>query len=256
MVGLERLGFHTAYAGRFGSDEAGKFVLQSLAEEGVDISYAEQAECPTQVGFIVIDESTGERTVLWHRDDRLAYSAADAPLAMVRRARILHMTGHDTAACIAMAREAKKTGVVVSADIDYAFDGIDELLPLVDLLTVANAFLEKLTGSDNAKQALSDIVSKYGSKVAGVTLGKSGSLFFIGFAFFETPRIDFPRGCTDTTGAGDAFRSGLLYGLLSNESIENSTRMANAVAALKCRGVGARSSLPNKRELTELMNQE
>src|SRR4051794_26721720 len=61
LAGLARLGCHTAYAGRFGSDEAGTFGIESLAAEGVDISYATRAECATQVGFILIDESTGER---------------------------------------------------------------------------------------------------------------------------------------------------------------------------------------------------
>jgi sugar/nucleoside kinase (ribokinase family) len=250
LVGLERLGFRTAYAGRFGSDESGSFGLESLKNEGVDISYAERAECPTQVGFILIDESTGERTVLWHRDERLAYTATDAPLTLAGRARILHMTAHDTGACVAMAKAAREAGVIVSLDVDRVFDGVNDLLPLVDILTTTSEFVENMAGSPDSQRSLADIAAKFGCGVVGVTLGRDGSLIYSAGVFIETRGFDVPGGCKDTTGAGDAFRAGLLYGVLTGESIETSARIANAVAALKCRGTGARSALPDKQELT------
>ncbi|MFL6373079.1 MAG: carbohydrate kinase family protein, partial [Pyrinomonadaceae bacterium] len=129
LVALQRLGLHTAYAGRFGRDEAGKVGLQSLIDEGVDVEYAQFAEdAQTQVGFIFVDEKTGERTIAWKRDDTLRYSADEAPVDLARSAKILHMTPHDGEAVIAMARAACETGAVVSIDIDNLFDGFEELL--------------------------------------------------------------------------------------------------------------------------------
>jgi sulfofructose kinase len=63
-----------------------------------------------------------------------------------------------------------------------------------------------------------------------------------------------PGGCRDTTGAGDAFHAGFIYGMLRGEEIEASVRLANATASLKCRALGARTSLPTQSELTEFLS--
>ena len=69
MVGLQRLGMKTAYAGRFGSDFEGKFGLRTLVDEGVDLEYAEVIEgARNQIAFIIIDKRNGERTIIWDRD--------------------------------------------------------------------------------------------------------------------------------------------------------------------------------------------
>ena len=97
------------------------------------------------------------------------------------------------------------------------------------------------------------IFLRFGCPIVGVTLGEAGSLLLCDGEFIETPGFAVPGGCRDTTGAGDAFRVGLLYGLLKGESIEESARLANAVAALKCRQVGARTALPDESELRSLL---
>ena len=94
------------------------------------------------------------------------------------------------------------------------------------------------------RAALRELQSRFGSAIVGITLGEKGSILLCGDTFIETPGFAVPGGCKDTTGAGDSFRVGLLYGMIRGESIEESARMANAVAALKCRAVGARTALP------------
>lgn len=256
MAGLQRLGLRTAYAGRFGTDSAGDYGLQTLRDEGVDTTYAEQIEgAKTQIAFIVIDERSGERTVIWQRDANLAYTAGEAPLDAVDRTRVLHITPHDVQACIAMAKRAREKGVIVSIDIDRVFDGVAELLPLVDILIASSELPARLTGDPDHRTSLRELAANFGSKVTGVTLGEEGSLLLCGDEFVETRGFAVPGGCKDTTGAGDAFRVGLLYGLIKGEPVDASARMANAVAALKCRAVGARTSLPVQKELDDLIAQ-
>ncbi len=253
-VGLQRLGACTAYIGRFGDDNEGDFGLRSLSDEGVDVSFAEQIEgARTQIAFIVIDERSGERTIIWKRDKKLAYTKEDAPTEIATRGKILHFTPHDARACLAMAREAKKAGAIVSIDIDNIFDGIEEVLPLVDIFVSSAEFPERLVGINDKKTALSEIKSRYGCAIVGMTLGETGSLLLCENEFIRTDRFEVPNGCKDTTGAGDSFRVGLLYGVLQGATVEESARMANAVAALKCRAVGARTALPNETELFNLL---
>lgn len=254
MVGLQRLDLKTAYIGRVGGDREGEFGLQSLREAGVDISFAERIELArTQIAFIVIDERSGERTVIWHRDKLLAYTANDAPLEAAALGKILHCTPHDARACLLMARRAREKGTIVSCDVDNLFDGIEELLPHVDVLISSIELPERLVGIADKKTALREIKARFGCRVVGMTLGEKGSLILCENEFIETTGYAVPNGCQDTTGAGDAFRVGLLYGLLRGESVETAARMANAVAALKCRQLGARTALPNRAELSALL---
>lgn len=252
MVGLRRLEMKTAYIGRFGKDSAGDFGLQTLRDENVNVEHAEQIEnAITQVGFILIDEKTGERTVIWKRDEKLGYRPEEVPLEIVQKTKVFHATPHDALACARLAREAKKYGAIISIDIDNIFDGILEMIPLVDIFISSSEFPEKLLGIKEPQKALAEIKSRFGCPIVGMTLGEKGSLVLCENTFIETTGFTVPNGCKDTTGAGDAFRVGLLYGLLKHENIETSFKMANAVAALKCREIGARTALPNE---TELMN--
>lgn len=253
MAGLRRLGMKTAYAGRFGSDAEGVFGMESLASEGVDLSFAEVIDgARTQIAFIVIDIRNGERTVIWKRDERLAYAEAEAPVAAVAGARVLHFTPHDARACLALAREAKRVGTIVSIDIDNIFEGIDEVLSHVDILITSSDFPARFLGIEDRESALIEFHRRFGCAVTGMTLGDAGSLLQCGGTFIRSAGFEVPGGCKDTTGAGDSFRVGLLYGLLRGETVETAARMANAVAALKCRAVGARTALPTVSELESL----
>ena len=254
-AGLRRLGLRACYVGRFGGDEEGGFGLQTLRGENVDVSFAERIEgARTQIAFIIIDQRNGERTVIWERDARLAYTEADAPVEAAALGKILHFTPHDARACIEMARRAKRENTIVSLDIDNVFDGVEELLPLVDIFICSAEFPEKLVGARDRKDSLRALKNRYGCALVGMTLGEKGSLILCENEFIETRGFAVPGGCKDTTGAGDAFRVGLLYGLIRGATIEDAARSANAVAALKCRALGARTALPNVEELAELVN--
>ncbi len=254
MTGLQRLGLKTSYVGRFGKDAAGDFGLQELRNERVDTNFAEQIEgARTQIAFIIIDQRNGERTVIWKRDEKLHYKENECPIEIAGLGEVLHMTPHDIQACLKLAIKAKAEKTIVSIDIDSVFEGVNELLPFVDILISSSDFPEKLLGIKDKEQSLKEIKSRFGCSVVGLTLGENGSLLFCDDQFIETEGFDVPNGCKDTTGAGDSFRAGLLYGLLKGETIQESARMGNAVAALKCREIGARTALPNVSELNRIL---
>jgi sulfofructose kinase len=254
IVALQRLGMRTAYAGRFGTDAEGRFGLQSLRDEGVDVQFAEVIEgARTQVGYIIIEAKRGERTVIWDRDERLAYTSLEAPVALAGKARVIHIDSHDPLACARMAKEARAAGTIVSADIDNVYEGVQDLLPLIDVLISSKEFPRFLTGIDDLRVALTEIKTRYGCALVGLTKGGRGATVLCEGEFLEAPAFQVPGGCVDTTGAGDAFHGGFLYGLLQGEEIEMSMKLGCAVAALGCRILGARTGLPTRKELNAFL---
>jgi len=254
MVALQRLGLSTAYAGRFGSDPEGQFGLAAIEAEAVNLKFAEViAGARNQVAFILIDKRNGERTIIWDRDERVSYSAAEAPVAVAAHGRVLHLDAHDPPACVRMAQAARAAGTIVSADIDNIYDGLPELLPLIDILITSAEFPHRLTGIADERASLVELQARYGCAIVGMTKGARGAVIFCEGQFLESPAHEVPQGCRDTTGAGDAFHGGFLFGLLSGEDLEKSLQLGNAVAALKCRDLGARTALPGRDELAEFL---
>lgn len=254
MTSLRRLGMRVAYAGRFGSDTEGRFGLATLKEEGVDVSHVEIIEgARTQIAFIIIDARSGERTIIWDRDDRLGYRPDDVPVGFSPRGRVLHLDAHDPLAGVRVAQEARRNGTIVSADIDNVYEGLPELLPLIDILVSSSELPYRLTGIRDERVALAEVKARYGCPLVGMTLGIQGAIVYHEGVFLECPAFHVPGGCRDTTGAGDAFRGGFLYGVLQGEEVEMCLRMGCAVAALKCRALGARHALPTRTELEEFL---
>ncbi|HKP73225.1 MAG TPA: carbohydrate kinase family protein [Pyrinomonadaceae bacterium] len=258
MVALRRLGLRTAYAGRFGSDAEGTFGLATLVAEGVDVEFAEVVEgARNQIAFIVIDERTGERTIMWDRDARLAYRAEEVPADFAARGRVLHLDAHDPPACARLAREAHAAGTIVSADIDNIYEGLPELLPHLDMLISSAEFPRRLTGVADERAALAKVKARlHSDAVVGMTLGVRGAVLYHEGVFLESHAFPVPGGCRDTTGAGDAFHAGFLYAMLQGEEIESCLNTGCAVAALKCRDLGARAALPSAAELNQFLTSE
>src|SRR5215217_168931 len=254
MVALRRLGLKTAYAGRFGSDPEGKFGLQTLKDDDVNVDFAEVVEgARNQIAFITIDVRSGERTIVWDRDDRLAYKREEAPVEFGPLGRVLHLDAHDPPACARVAQAARETGTIVSADIDNVYDGLPELLPMIDIMIGSKEFAGRVTGISDPRKALIELKNRYGCALVGMTIGAAGAVVYHEGTFIESPGIAAPGGCRDTTGAGDAFHAGFLYGFLSGDDLETSMKLGNAVAAMKCSALGARTALPTGFELDKFL---
>jgi len=254
IVALQRLGLRTAYAGRFGADEDGRFGLRAIEYEGVNLDFSEMIEgADNQVAFVIIDSRSGERTIIWDRDDRLSYRPDEAPVELATRTRVLHVDAYDPPACALMAGAARDTSAIVTADIDNIYEGLPDLLPLIDVLITSAEIPNRLTGISDARAALVEIKARFGCAIVGTTLGARGAQIYCEGRFIESPIFEVPGGCRDTTGAGDAFHGGFIYGLLNGEDLETCMKLGNAVAALKCRSLGARAALPTADELKEFL---
>src|SRR5579864_6935667 len=99
LVTAAKLGLRTRYIGTMGDDERGRIQLESLRASGIDLDYVEiRAGCPNQTAYIVIDQSTGERTVFWNRPECLRLEPETITPEKISRSRMLLIDGHDTPA--------------------------------------------------------------------------------------------------------------------------------------------------------------
>lgn len=252
MVALARLGQRTRYVGKVGSDEAGRFQIDSLISEGVESSCVRVAEgAESQTAFIIVDQPTGERTIIWHRDERLTLAADEVDFEVVTSGRVLLLDGHDVGASIRSAEHARRSGVPTILDIDNLYPGAEKLLPLIDFNICSSSFPLRATGEPDLKLALKKLYERAGSRLVAATTGREGVLAYFEGQYIQSPA--FEVDCLDTTGAGDAFHGGFIYGLLTGLSVEETLRLANAVAALKCRAIGARTALPTLEELDSFL---
>jgi sugar/nucleoside kinase (ribokinase family) len=253
MVSLARLGLRTCYIGKVGDDDTGRFQLESLNSEGVDAGHVIVTPgARSQVAFIIVDQPSGERTVIWDHDDRLTIEPAEVDAQAVTSGRVLLLDGHNVAASIAAAAYARDAGIPTVLDIDNIYAGAEALLPLIDFIISSSTFPKRMTGERDLQVALKKLSETTGSPFVGATLGVDGVLAYFRGQYIHSPAFAVP--CADTTGAGDAFHGGFIYGLLAGMSVEETLRFANAVAALKCRAVGARTALPTLEEVNALMS--
>jgi len=254
MVTCARLGWRARYVGRFGGDELGCLSRQSLVEEGVDVSAASTADGATN-GFavILVDGRSGDRTILWDRHPGLAMTRADVPVDAVRSGRALLVDCHETDAATHAAQLAREAGVPTVIDVERVRPGINELLEQIDVIIAAADFPGALTGKPLG-EALGVLARDFRAALVCATLGREGSLAFCQGREIRTPAFHVP--VVDTTGAGDVFRGGFIAAWLLHEGsaeVEELLTYANAVAALKCRMLGARQGIPGPDEVAAVL---
>lgn len=252
LVACCRLGLSARYVGKVGDDDAGRLQLASLNREGVDTRHSRVVRgTPTQIGVIVVDRRSGERTVFWHRHPRLALRASELSRQAVVSARALHLDGCDVAAGRAAARWARAAGIPVVADLDTVYAKIETLLPLVDYLVASTGFLFAFTGTKDHIRALRRVAKEFHNPAVGVTLGAEGALLDWRGSFIYSP--GFVVEAVDTTGAGDVFHGAFIYGLLAGWEMPRILDFSNALAALNCAALGARGGIASRDKAERLM---
>jgi sulfofructose kinase len=252
MVALSRWGVKTKYIGKVGGDELGQFSVKSIQQEGVDVSSITiEPSTPNQFAMIVVDGLSGERTILWDRDERLMYRDGEIRKEEVCSGKLIHLDGHDIRAAIRCARWAKEEGIPTVIDLDKVEPLTSELIKEIDFVVTSARFPTLLTGISDRKKAFLEL-QKHTPGLLCATLGHEGAVALLNGEFLYVKGFDVKA--IDTTGAGDVFHAGFIYGLLQNWEIEEILRFANAVAALKCRDLGGRKGIPTLGEVQKLLH--
>jgi sulfofructose kinase len=253
IVTCARLGLRSKYVGTVGDDERGRIQMESLRGSGVNLDHVQsRTACANQSAYILIDQSTGERTVFWNRPECLALSPHEIADEQITCARMLHIDGHDTAAVGRAARVAKAHAIPVSVDVDTIYQGFDRVLPYVDYLIASSEFPSRWTNFDDPFRALEVIQKEYRMSVAAMTLGAHGALALVDGKFVYSPA--YVVNCLDTTGAGDVFHGAFCYAVLEGLPIGDALDFSNAMAALNCTAIGARGGIKTATEARQLMS--
>ena len=244
------LGKKAAFIGTVGDDPDGEIILKDFQTQGVDTSAMKiRKGAMSAIAYLWIEEKTGNRSCAWGRENLTELAADEVDLDLVRGAQVFHVDGHNPQGAIAGAKAAKDAGVVVMYDAGTVRDGMEELLPLADLLICSEEFALKVTGLGGAEAAVRKIFETYRPRVAGATMGVRGSMCFDGRDFVKCPAFPVDK-VVDTTGCGDLFHTGFAIRYLETQDLLECQRFGAAVSAIKCRGLSGRPpSAPTRDEV-------
>jgi sulfofructose kinase len=250
VAACQTWGLRTRYVGKLGDDDAARLHIREFARLGVEAQLIQVPGAASPKSTILVDHD-GERTVLCRRDERLILQPEELDREWIVNARALHVDGYDTAAATVAAKWARAAGVPVIADLDEIYPGVEELIRNVDYLIVSRDFPCRLMAESDLTRALKNIQLHYGCQLTAGTLGPDGVVAWDGRRLHHTSAYCVP--VADTTGAGDIFHAGFIYGLLQGWPLERQLDFSCAAAAMNCMATGARGGIGTVEAIEELM---
>ena len=252
-VGLARLGVKTGYIGKVAIDNEGRFLLQSLEREGIDttgVVISEIGRSGVVMGYV---DPKGERALYVAPGVNNSLTSREVDPEYVSSAKFLHLTsfvGEEPFKAQINLLENLPERVKVSLDPGhlYASKGLEKLRPLIRRLFVFmpnERELRAITGKGLYEGT--EVLLEEGVKMVVVKLGKRGCYINDGEKSLHIKAYEVD--VIDTTGAGDAFCAGFLYGLLKNKGLRECGILGNFVASRCITRMGARDGLPHLSEL-------
>lgn len=243
LVALSRWGLTTAYIGPIGDDDGGRAQLASLRREGVDTGGCGVCRgVPSEISFITVDAATGERTILWHRDQRLRLPASSFDTSSLTGARAVLLDDADIDLAAAVAAAARAAGARVIVDLDAPEPRTTQLLRYTDIAIVAENFLDAFAPGCETAAGLAELAAT-GPSIAVATRGSAGAVAWAGGRYYRQPA--FAVRAVDTTSAGDVFHAAFVCATLNDCDMGDTLRLAAAAAALACASWGGRDSIPD-----------
>jgi sugar/nucleoside kinase (ribokinase family) len=247
--GAARLGLRVAFIGKVGDDVFGRFMREQMAERGVDTGgVVVDPAIPT--GLSVILSRGDDRAILTHPGSIAALRGAEIDRRLLARARHLHMGSYfmldtlrpDVPALFAAAREQ---GLTISLDTNYdpaeRWDGgLREALRYVDVFLPNQAELLAISGAADLDAALERMTHQV--PLVGVKLGAQGAAARRGGEAARAAAL--PVAVVDTTGAGDSFDAGFVYGYLKGWDLERTLSLACVCGSLSTRAAGGTAAQP------------
>jgi sulfofructose kinase len=252
VTACSRWGLTARYIGKVGDDDAAALQREEMGRARIESHWITVPRCQSQSSYILVDEQSGERTVLWKRDPRLELLPGEIERDWIVQGRLLHVDGHDCASATQAARWAREAKMLVSADLDNRYSGVEALLENVDYAITSREFPGRICQTEDLFVSLPLLASRFGCRLTAATLGTDGVLAWDRERFHYCPA--FKVDAVDTTGAGDIFHAGFAYSILrEGNSLDRALEFSCAAAGLACQGMGARGGIAALEEIESLM---
>ena len=274
IFGLARLGITAGFGGVVGDDETGRLVVEDFAGTGVDTTRIRQlSEAKTGVA-ICLSDCSGKRSIYLIPGANSLLGRGELDRDYIDRAGMLHLSsfaGEDQLETIAglMVRLSASTRISFAPGALYAARGLDSLAQIIartNILFVNRDEIRALGGDDNIVGAAEKCICA-GCRTVAVTMGGGGKIKLArGGGEKEVDAACYLRSSDeeevvspvtdemrqgDSTGAGDAFAAGFLYGVLGKKDLKACGKLGVAAALCSMRDVGARAGLPYREELMD-----
>ncbi len=247
LVALTRLGIPCDFYGITGDDPEGEKIRGSLLAEGVSTTgLLTRENAASQTAFIAIEEGTASRTIFWRRPSGMPLLPDELPHGFLDPCDFLLLDGLLAEASLFAARQARERGVPVMLDAGRSRPGMLETARHCDYVVASEQFALDL-GWDGTTHGLHALAVSVGPGVFTVTRGNLGSITWHDGELIAIPA--FPVAAVDTTGAGDVFHGGYIFGLLRGMDLADTIRFASAMAAMKCTRLGGRAGIPGEQEV-------
>jgi ribokinase len=248
IVALARLGIDVGFVGIVGNDKEGELILEEFRKEGVEAMLRKEAgNTGAAIAFV---DAKGERAlyILPGVNDRLCMENID--MEFIDQAKFLHMSSFVSKEQLDMQLElARRVKSKLSFSpgmlcFHYKLDDLVGLIERSEVIFLSIRELKSLLKGEDYEKGTERLLN-IGAKIVSVTLGERGC--YVADATGESYLIEaYPTAVVDTTGAGDAFAAGFLFGLLSEKGIYESGKTGNLVASFCIREYGCRKGLPYK----------
>jgi sugar/nucleoside kinase (ribokinase family) len=253
-VAIARLGGTARLAaplgGPAGADTVGDEILARLARAGIDCSGAvriDGAQSPLSAIFI---DTSGERLIVNHRDDRLSEAQAASPDALVADIDALLIDNRFSDFVLPIAQAARRRAIPVVLDGDEPTRRSEELLPVCSHVVFSAEGLRATAACEDLATALQRVGVRTDAFVA-VTDGANGMLWLEDHEPRRLPA--FAVKAADTLAAGDAFHGAFVLALAEGQAIADAMHFAAAAAAIKCTRFGGIAGAPTRAEVERFL---
>ncbi len=255
--GLARLGLRVAFVGKVGDDEFGRFMVRELTARGIDASGI-RVDPALKTGLTVILSRGVDRAMLTYSGSIAALRFDDIPLSVLDRARHLHLGGYFLLDAMRpdvprLFDEAHAHGLTVSLDTNYDpmekwSGGLAETLRRTDIFLPNETELCAFTGKASVDDSLAALDRRL---VVAVKLGARGAIAQHAGQRHHADIV--PVNVVDTTGAGDSFDAGFVYGYLAGWELARTLRLASVCGSLSTRAAGGTAAQPTLDEATRYL---
>jgi ribokinase len=258
---LERLGKTTRLLGCIGKDRWAESILDALINTHIQTSSLQiEPAAMTGINFTIVTPD-GERTMFTHRGANAKYDPLNLKEEVFQKASLLHISGYallqspQKDSVWRAVEMAKQQGVPISLDtgLEPVIKRPNDFRELFKEMTICISGLEEaaqLYGCESPQEALDQFLSQ-GIELAAIKLGSKGSMVADREKSFAMPCFEVET--IDTTGAGDSYSAGVIYGWEQGFALEETATLASALGALATTVYGAGLSLPKKEGVIDFL---